>query len=1002
MRNRIGITLAMAVTAATVFARQAPAPAAQQAGTDQTPSFRSGVEVVTVDVGVVDKQGRPVPGLTAADFAVTVAGRPRRVVTSEFVERPAPPPAGAPKPEPALVSTNEGGGTGRLFAFIVDQNTLDIGSARRVAGSAAPFFSRLTFADRSALLLMPLGPNVNFTWAHDRVREGLQRVTGTGRPISGWEYGSLAEARDISNRNQYALRSLGDRECGSISAGGIGSAPGNPGGCGAAAPTNTPAPPSGGTSAGGETGGGGGGGTTAPSGTAPSGNSGGGNQRSANSLNAFGTNPCSRDMQMQAESAWRTALMNSLASLSSLRQVLDALGRVRGDKTVILISGGWPLDEREEMSILSTVAADALAARVTLFSIYIPTTPFAADRRMLTSTPLADNYLYSGPLETLAAMTGGGSFRAEVGADAAFERLGRELAGYYRIGVEKDAGDNDGKGRRMKVQVPRDGVTVRAREIFDVRTYEDRDWAARLASAIEGPVPATDVGVRVTSYLSADPDDGSRRRLLLSGELSRVARGDATLQMLVTDLQGKKVTGGELSLVNSTGDTMPFSTNIAVPPGSYIVRVGVMDGGGRVGSVDHRVDARDVTLGALAASGPVLVRVPNGGEREPSLALDGVRQDERLAVEVDLTGDASHLEGTAVEFEIAATADGPALVHAPAAISQGPRAGAVLAQGFADMRILPPGDYVMRAKVTTGSESLGEVRRAFSVIAAPRVVAGDSGGAATIVGGTMPREGGRLPVAAAPPFGLNDVLAPPVLGAFLDRIAERPDASVSGVRELVERARTAGLKGLTVSDAQAATGPSAAFLKGLTLLADHQLEPAAASFREAMRKSADFYPAMVYLGACYAAGGKDKEAAAVWRTALIREGDTPALHVMLADAQLRQGRTDLAIEDLEPAHERWPENLELKRRFAVAALLEGQQAEGLQALDELVEKHAEDEPTLALGLLILYEAFGNRQPIETVDRDRARMMRFADAYRARGGPSLALVDTWVAAATRKE
>ena len=29
------------------------------------------------------------------------------------------------------------------------------------------------------------------------------------------------------------------------------------------------------------------------------------------------------------------------------------------------------------------------------------------------------------------------------------------------------------------------------------------------------------------------------------------------------------------------------------------------------------------------------------------------------------------------------------------------------------------------------------------------------------------------------------------------------------------------------------------------------------------------------------------------------------------------------------------------------------------------------------------------------------MLRFADAYRARGGPSLALIDTWVAAAIGK-
>ncbi len=70
-------------------------------------------------------------------------------------------------------------------------------------------------------------------------------------------------------------------------------------------------------------------------------------------------------------------------------------------------------------------------------------------------------------------------------------------------------------------------------------------------------------------------------------------------------------------------------------------------------------------------------------------------------------------------------------------------------------------------------------------------------------------------------------------------------------------------------------------------------------------------------------------------------------------------------------------------------------------LDELLEKHAEDEPTLALALLSLYDAFVGEQPIEGVEQDRTRMLRYADAYRRRGGPSLALVDTWVAAATKK-
>src|SRR5262245_9532800 len=38
------------------------------AGDKQPPVFAAGVEIVALDIAVVDKDGRPVPNLTAADF----------------------------------------------------------------------------------------------------------------------------------------------------------------------------------------------------------------------------------------------------------------------------------------------------------------------------------------------------------------------------------------------------------------------------------------------------------------------------------------------------------------------------------------------------------------------------------------------------------------------------------------------------------------------------------------------------------------------------------------------------------------------------------------------------------------------------------------------------------------------------------------------------------------------------------------------------------------------
>jgi hypothetical protein len=371
-------------------------------------------------------------------------------------------------------------------------------------------------------------------------------------------------------------------------------------------------------------------------------------------------------------------------------------------------------------------------------------------------------------------------------------------------------------------------------------------------------------------------------------------------------------------------------------------------------------------------------------------------------VQIDLDGEQTQIQNAEVDFEIATTQDGPSLIHAPATMAK-LTPGSVLAQGVSDMRVLPPGSYIARAKVKAGTAVLGEIRRSFTLTEAPlapaTIVGGGTPGDVSALGGLAGRRTAARVVAAVPPFAIEQVTSPQVLGAFLDRVAARPEAASPMIRDLVRDART-NIGQLYVSDVLAAQSPVAAFLKGVSLLSQNKLEPAANSFRAAMRASADFYPAMVYLGACYAAGGKDKEAAGAWRTALIKEGDTLPLHTLLADAFLRQDNGEMALETLDKARSRWPADDGLKRRFVLAAFLAGEYADGLLTLDDLMARKAEDEPTLAAGLLVLYEAFRSGKPIETEDKDRARMQALAGAYRARGGPSMALVDTWLAAAKK--
>ena len=69
-------------------AQQTPAP---------QPVFRSGVELVQVEVVVTGRDGRPVHGLSASDFVVLDRGKPQEIAAIEDV-RHDPPDAPLPFP----------------------------------------------------------------------------------------------------------------------------------------------------------------------------------------------------------------------------------------------------------------------------------------------------------------------------------------------------------------------------------------------------------------------------------------------------------------------------------------------------------------------------------------------------------------------------------------------------------------------------------------------------------------------------------------------------------------------------------------------------------------------------------------------------------------------------------------------------------------------------------------------------------------------------------------
>lgn len=212
----------MCAAAASLAAQAQPQPQPQpqsQSATQappQGPTFRTGVEVIAVDVAVVDDRGRPVADLLAPDFAVKIDGQPRRVVSAEQVRIDVEAARKqAVDPFETLYTTNLTPPNGRMIVIAVDQAGIRTGAARPLLATAVKFLDMLSPADRVAFIAYPEpGVYVDFTNDKLKLKLAMERVVGNQFRYSGKFNLGLYEAIQITDRQDertYAI--VIDREC---------------------------------------------------------------------------------------------------------------------------------------------------------------------------------------------------------------------------------------------------------------------------------------------------------------------------------------------------------------------------------------------------------------------------------------------------------------------------------------------------------------------------------------------------------------------------------------------------------------------------------------------------------------------------------------------------------------------------------------------------------------------------------------------------------------------
>ncbi len=591
---------------------QAPTPAqGQPQATAETPSFPAQVEVVTVDTVVTDKKGTPIKGLTKDDFVLSEDGQRQSIVSFEAVEAPAAP--SATPPTRPVVSTNVTGvRNGRSFVIVFDDIHLTPFQARRAKAAVAEFL-KSGVREGDYVTLISTGGDA---WWSTRMEAGrdelmalLKRMEGRHIPDTGNDKMSDYEAMRIHVYTDAQVQARVARRFESY-------------------------------------------GVTHNS----VGTRGGGGAPSANQ------NEPDPMVWAKATEVYYQSVARNRITLGVLERILQSLASTRGRKSLILVSEGFIYD-----SNLDEFKRVLQASRRSNCAIYF------VDSRGLGGMPeyftaafgpvldtqdigaaLTDPYQESEGSESLASDSGGFSVRNTNDLAKGIQRIADETRLYYLLGYHPTNTVRDGKFRKIKVELNRKGVEVRARKGYyapldaaaqaeaDKKLQKEQKKGAQpqdpqFQEAVDSPYEMPEVPLRMTAYVmdetllgkakvlvSADVDvrnfsfEEKDGRFLDVAEFLLVAAHRETGEYFRYD---QKV---DMKLLPETRQRvtkswLPIVREFELAPGGYQAKIVVRDkNSGKIGTLVHNFEVPD--LAQLRVSSPIISDVLQPNADDPKAA----------------------------------------------------------------------------------------------------------------------------------------------------------------------------------------------------------------------------------------------------------------------------------------------------------------------------------------------------------------------------------------------
>jgi hypothetical protein len=325
-------------------------------------------------------------------------------------------------------------------------------------------------------------------------------------------------------------------------------------------------------------------------------------------------------------------------------------------------------------------------------------------------------------------------------------------------------------------------------------------------------------------------------------------------------------------------------------------RAVVREPGGLLGSADRRFQVRslggpgvqvgDLVLGSTAVQGlPVRAAVYStdviSGVFEAYARTAAQLEGIRVLVELLPFGTTAALTTGSADLDPIKTG--------PAGASRGGKV-AIPAQGIA------PGEYVVRATVRSGTESVAELVREVEILAGAPPPAHSASGAGTTIAAFDPAA----------------VLGGEVARRYVDEIERR--ASGQPLQKAIALARAGKWADVESALPPGEVSVEARLLAGMSRFAKRDYTGAAAEWRTCAGVGGSDARPWFLLGWALAAGGDDPAAVSAWRAGVAADATFVPAYLAAIEAYLRLGQRDLALQVARSGLSALPDSVELRNR----------------------------------------------------------------------------------------